>query len=54
MKYIITFRQYTDNSKPLVLAKTIPSTDKLKVYLDTMEAYSDTYELLSIVPIKEG
>lgn len=53
MKYIITFRQYTDNSKPLVLAKTVPSTDKLKFYLDMMEECSGTYELLSIVPIKE-
>ena len=53
MKYCITFRQYDDKPKPLTLANIVPSADKLKFLIDTFEACPDTFELLSIVPIKE-
>lgn len=53
MKYCITYRQYDDKPKPMLLSKVVPSTEKLKFYLDVMEDCSGTFELLSIVPIKE-
>jgi len=54
MKYCITFRQYTDDKKkPLLLANTASSTDKLKFYLDMFESCPEVFELLSIIPLKE-
>ena len=53
MKYVMTFRQSMRDDKPLILAKTVDTTEQLKFYLDAMENCPCMFKLISVVPGEE-